>query len=118
MTAVRKYEWTWNGMCGQGERSEEGKARIHPTQKPVGLLAEIIADYSEEGQTVLDPFGGSGSTLIACEKTGRKCFMIEYEPAYIDLIVKRWQEYTGKEAVRSDGVKYNDLRKDGDNACS
>lgn len=118
MTAVRKYEWTWNGMCRPGERSEEGKARIHPTQKPVGLLAEIIADYSEEGQTVLDPFGGSGSTLIACEKTGRKCFMIEYEPAYIDLIVKRWQEYTGKEAVRSDGVKYNDLRKDGDNACS
>lgn len=117
-SAVRKYEWTWNGMCRQGDRKDEGKARSHPTQKPVGLLADILKDYSKENDVVLDLFGGSGSTLIACEKTGRTCFMVEYEPAYIDLIVKRWQEYTGEEAVRSDGVKYNDLRKDGDNACN
>lgn len=98
-TVVRKFEWMWNGLARQGVRAEEGKERIHPTQKPVGLLAEILEKYSQPNQTVLDMFGGSGSTLIACEKTNRICTIIEYEPAYVDLIVKRWQEYTGQKAV-------------------
>ena len=109
-TSVRKFEWLWNGMSRQGERSEELTERIHPTQKPVGLLAEIIRDYSKENQIILDLFGGSGSTLIACEKTNRICNIIEYEPAYVDLIVKRWQDYTGQKAYReSDGVAFDDL---------
>lgn len=109
-TSVRKYEWLWNGMSRQGDRKDEGKIRVHPTQKPVGLLAEIIKDYSKETQIVLDLFGGSGSTLIACEKTNRICKIIEYEPAYVDLIVKRWQDYTGQKAYReSDGVAFDDL---------
>ena len=109
-TSVRKYEWLWNGMTRQGERSEELAERIHPTQKPVGLLSEIIKDYSKENQIILDLFGGSGSTLIACEKTNRICNIIEYEPAYVDLIVKRWQDYTGQKAYReSDGVAFDDL---------
>lgn len=98
-TAVRKFEWMWNGLARQGIRAEEGKERIHPTQKPVGLLAEILEKYSQPNQTVLDMFGGSGSTLIACEKTNRICTIVEYESAYVDLIVKRWQEYTGQKAV-------------------
>ena len=109
-TSVRKFEWLWNGMSRQGERSEELTERIHPTQKPVGLLSEIIKDYSKENQIILDLFGGSGSTLIACEKTNRICNIIEYEPAYVDLIVKRWQDYTGQKAYReSDGVAFDDL---------
>lgn len=109
-TSVRKFEWLWNGMSRKGERSEELTERIHPTQKPVGLLAEIIRDYSKENQIILDLFGGSGSTLIACEKTNRICKIIEYEPAYVDLIVKRWQDYTGQKAHReSDGVAFDDL---------
>ena len=99
-SAVRKYEWVWSGMVRAGSHEEEGKERIHPTQKPAGLIADILEDYSEEGDAVLDLFGGSGSTLIACEKTGRKCFMVEHEPAYVDLIVKRWEEYTGNKAER------------------
>lgn len=109
-TSVRKYEWLWNGLARQGDRTDEGLTRIHPTQKPVGLIAEILEDHTAEGQTVLDLFGGSGSTLIACEKTGRVCCLMEYEPAYVDLIVKRWQDYTGQKAYReSDGVAFDDL---------
>lgn len=98
-TAIRKFEWMWNGLARQGIRAEEGKERIHSTQKPVGLLAEILEKYSQPNQTVLDMFGGSGSTLIACEKTNRICTIVEYESSYVDLIVKRWQEYTGQKAV-------------------
>lgn len=109
-TAVRKYEWLWNGLCRAGNRQDEGVTRIHPTQKPVGLLAEILKDYSKEGQTILDLFGGSGSTLIACEKLSRKCMIVEYEPAYVDLIVKRWQKFTGQKAIReSDSVCFDEL---------
>ena len=109
-TSVRKFEWLWNGLARQGERAEEGVSRIHPTQKPVGLLTDILNEYSKPVQTVLDLFGGSGSTLIACEKLKRKCLMIEFEPAYVDLIVKRWQDYTGQKAYReSDGVAFDDL---------
>lgn len=108
--AVRKFSWLWNGLARKGNHTDEGRVRIHPTQKPVGLLAEILTVYTEEGQSVLDLFGGSGSTLIACEKTGRKCFMMEYEPAYIDLIVERWQTYTGKKATTLDGQLFDDLK--------
>lgn len=109
-TAIRKFEWMWNGIARQGIRAEEGKERIHPTQKPVGLLAEILEKYSQPNQTVLDMFGGSGSTLIACEKTNRICTIVEYEPAYVDLIVKRWQEYTGQKAVDFvSGKEFDDL---------
>lgn len=109
-TAVRKFEWMWNGLARQGIRAEEGKDRIHPTQKPVGLLAEILEKYSQPNQTILDMFGGSGSTLIACEKTNRICTIVEYEPAYVDLIVKRWQEYTGQKAVDFvSGKEFDDL---------
>ena len=109
-TAVRKFEWMWNGLARQGIRAEEGKERIHPTQKPVGLLAEILEKYSQAYQCVLDMFGVSGSTLIACEKTNRICTIVEYEPAYVDLIVKRWQEYTGQKAVDFvTGKEFDDL---------
>ena len=112
-TSVRKYEWLWNGLARQGDRTDEGLTRIHPTQKPVGLIAEILEDYTAEGQTVLDLFGGSGSTLIASEKTGRVCCLMEYERAYVDLIVKRWQDYSGKRAFReSDGRFFDDVKNE------
>lgn len=95
---AKLYRWLWNGLCRKGERSIEGKTRVHPTQKPVGMLALILADFSNEGGTILDCFGGSGSTLMACEQTNRTCFMMEYEPAYIDVIIKRWEDFTGQKA--------------------
>lgn len=96
--AAKLYKWLWNGLCRKGERSIEGKSRVHPTQKPVGLVAEILKDFTSEKQIVLDCFGGSGSTLVACEQINRTCFMIEYEPYYCDVIIQRWENLTGKKA--------------------
>lgn len=100
---AKLYRWLWNGLCRKGERSVEGKSRVHPTQKPVGLMGEILKDFSKEGDTILDCFGGSGSTLIACEQLNRQCFMMEYEPHYIDVIIERWENFTGGKAVLLNG---------------
>jgi DNA modification methylase len=72
---------------------------MHPTVKPVGLVADAIKDCSRRGGLVLDPFAGSGTVLIACERTGRKAKALEIDPNYVDVAVKRWQAYTGKAAV-------------------
>jgi DNA modification methylase len=74
----------------------------HPTQKPVALAEEAIDKTTRVGYKILDLFGGSGSTLIACEKTNRNCYMMELDPKYCDVIIKRWQDYTGKKAVHAD----------------
>lgn len=74
----------WNGLCREG--------------RPVGMLADILKDFSEENDSILDCFGGSGSTLIACEQLNRKCYMCELDPRYCDVIVERWENFTGKKA--------------------
>ena len=105
---VRMFTHIWDGFR---KDSEKGEVRFHPTQKPVALFIDIW-DKFNSGQVILDLFGGSGSTLIACEKTNRKCYMMELEPKYCDVIVKRWQNYTGKEAIyESNGAKFNELLK-------
>ena len=71
--------------------------------KPVELIANAILDGTEVGMTVLDPFGGSGSTMIACEQLGRKCRMMELDLHYCDVIVDRWEQFTGKKAVLLNG---------------
>ena len=71
---------------------------MHPTVKPVRLIADALRDCSRRGEIVLDCFGGSGSTLIAAEKTGRRCRLIEYDPLYCDTIIRRWEKLTGKPA--------------------
>lgn len=86
--------------------------KLHPTMKPVGLIEMLIKNSSKEEDIVLDNFLGSGSTLIACQKTKRVCYGIELDPKYCDVIIKRWQDYTGQEAIlESDGTKFNDLLK-------
>ena len=100
---VKLYHYLWNGLCRAGSREVEGKTRVHPTQKPVGLLGSIIKDYTSENDNILDCFGGSGSTLLACEQSGRYCYMLEYEPHYIDVIIARWENFTGKKAVLLNG---------------
>lgn len=77
----------------------------HPTMKPIALCARAIQNSSRPGDIVLDGFGGSGSTLIAAEQTGRRCFSMECDPVYVDVIVRRWEEFTGQRAKRiKDGV--------------
>lgn len=88
----------------RGERSRDvwefdrDPPKDHPTQKPVDLVSFAAEKASDRGGLVLDLFGGSGSTLIACEKTNRKCFMMELDPHYCDVIVARWEKYTGQKA--------------------
>ena len=73
----------------------------HPTVKPVALVADAIRDVSNRGDLVLDTFGGSGTTLIAAEKTGRRARLIELDPIYCDVTIRRWERVTGKQAVLS-----------------
>ena len=94
-TPVRIYKQVWSGMIREGEHEK----RVHPTQKPVKLLGEILKDFTDANDIILDCFGGSGSTLIACEQIDRTCYMIEYEAHYVDVIIKRWETLTGEKAV-------------------
>jgi len=90
------------------DRTDEKKA--HPTMKPVELCQRAIENSSDVNGIVLDLFGGSGSTLIACEKTARDCRIMELDPKYCDVIIKRWQDFTGQDAVlESTGETYNSL---------
>jgi len=84
----------WQGMIREGEHI----TRNHPTQKPIELFTKIMIEYASEAVTIVDLFGGSGSVLIACEKIKRKCRMVEKDIFYCDIIIKRWEEYTGKKA--------------------
>lgn len=100
---VRKYTHRWSGMCRAGNRKEELKDRIHPTQKPVGLIAEIFKDYPYN--PVLDLFLGSGSTLIAAEKMNRICYGMELDPYYVDLTITRLCKYAGIKKVIKNNVE-------------
>jgi len=95
---IKRYEHRWSGMVRAGNRKEELKDRVHPTQKPVGLCFQILQDY--KANNILDLYGGSGSILIACEKLDRRCFMMEISPEYCDVIRTRWEAFTGKQAVK------------------
>ena len=95
-TAVRIFKHMWNGMV---KASEHGQKRVHPTQKPVALAEWCYDQYGKECKTVIDLFAGSGSSLIACEVKKKQGFMMELSPAYCDVIVKRWEDFTGKKAV-------------------
>lgn len=86
------------------------KSKVHPTMKPVELILKMLRHSTQVGFSVLDLFGGSGSTLIACEKIDRLARLMELDPKYVDVIIRRWQEFTGLSATRlSDGAKFNDL---------
>lgn len=93
---ARLFKHIWDGFRRD---SEKGEMRVHPTQKPVKLIEDIFDLFKKESKkTILDLFGGSGSTLIACEKTNRECFMMELDPYYVDVIIARWEKFTGKKA--------------------
>lgn len=78
-----------------------GSVDDHPTMKPVGLLVRLLLASTKKGQTVYDPFLGSGSTLLACEIEGRTCYGVELDPGYVDVIIRRWENHTGQKAVRA-----------------
>jgi DNA modification methylase len=90
--------WEYRGINSFG-RDRDELLKAHPTVKPVALVADAIKDCSKRGDLILDPFGGSGTTLIAAEKTKRRAALIELDPQYVDTIIRRWQTYTGAEAI-------------------
>jgi DNA modification methylase len=101
--------------CGDRDQSDVWQIKkphkndLHPTMKPVELVERAIRNSSRPDNVVLDPFGGSGTTLIAAEKSGRLARLIELDPKYVDVIVRRWQDWTGKKATReSDGLAFDD----------
>jgi 16S rRNA G966 N2-methylase RsmD len=86
---------------------------LHPTMKPVDMLENQVLIVSDSGDLCLDLFGGSGSTLIACEKTNRKAYLMELDEKYVDVIIKRWQDFTGKQAIHEEtGKTFEELRND------
>jgi DNA modification methylase len=104
----RTNVWDYAGISSPtASRSEE--LAMHPTVKPVALIADAIRDCSKRGDIVLDCFGGSGSTLIAAEKTGRLARLIEFDPLYCDTIIRRWEKFTGKRARLGDGECFEDV---------
>ena len=91
----------WAGIFGM--EKEHDKKRVHPTQKPSLLIEWFFDKWGKDTKSVVDIYGGSGSTLIACEKTNRKCFMMELDPHYIDVIIARWEKFTGQKAELLNG---------------
>lgn len=83
-------------MIQEGEREK----RVHPTQKPVKVIGDVLKDFTSEHEKILDVFGGSGSTLIACEQLNRKCYMMELDEHYVDVIIQRWENFTGEKAIK------------------
>ena len=95
----RSNVWAYAVGPGFGRAGEEGHlAALHPTVKPTAMIADAILDVTRRGDIVLDPFLGSGATLMACERTGRRCYGLELDPLYCDVIIRRWQSYTGGSA--------------------
>ncbi len=88
---VQKFKSTWDGYHVEGEKS----GRVHPNQKPIKLISDILSELTKDSQTVADFFLGSGTTLIACERLGRKCRAVEISPAYVAVAIQRWVDVTG-----------------------
>ena len=101
------YGW-FNDHLFYGDRSNfdiwdiprTQKNDLHPTMKPIALCSKAIKNSSKNEDIVLDLFGGSGSTLIACEQLNRKCYMVELDPKYVDVIIDRWEKFTGEKAIK------------------
>lgn len=99
--AVRIFQHQWNGLM---KGSERGEKRVHPTQKPVALAVWCLEKFGDGKDNVLDLFGGSGSTLLACESTDRNAFVMELSEPYVDIMIARWEHATGQKAHREKGA--------------
>jgi DNA modification methylase len=103
----------WCGARDQGDvwfLDKPAKNDLHPTMKPVALVERAIRNSSKSRDIVLDPFGGSGTTLIAAERTGRRARLIELDPKYVDVVVQRWQQQTGRTArLEQSGQSFSEM---------
>jgi len=105
----RSNVWTYAGATG-GKGDSDDDFNVHPTVKPIRLVMDAFLDVTTRGELVIDPFLGSGTTLLAAERTGRRCLGVEIEPRYVDLGIRRWQDMTGGLAVHSEtGVTFDQM---------
>jgi DNA modification methylase len=118
----RTNVWQYRRVNSLSRKTDEGNlSNLHPTIKPVELVADAILDCTARGDIVLDAFLGSGTTVIAAERTGRTCYGVELDPRYVDTIVRRWQAFTGQIAVQeSTSRTFNDIEEglDGRARCA
>jgi DNA modification methylase len=115
----RSNVWSYPGANNFGRPTEEGPLqKLHPTVKPVRLVADCILDCSSRGDIVLDGFAGSGTTIISAERTGRRCYGVEIDPLYVDLAVRRWQQYSGDIARHAETSEPFDSRNKGSEHAS
>ena len=98
--SVRIFRHLWKGMLKDSERGEK---RVHATQKPIALVDYCIKEYNNEANLLLDYFLGSGTTLMACEKSNKKCYGMELDEKYCDVIIERWEQFTGLKAEKING---------------
>ena len=114
----RSNVWNYPGANSFARRGEEGNLlALHPTVKPVAMVADAILDCSARGEIVLDAFLGSGPTLIAAERTGRRCCGLELDPVYVDTTIRRWQALTGGSARHAEsGRSFDDLAREAEAA--
>lgn len=112
---TRTNVWEYASMNSYGADDRTELSALHPTVKPVRLVADAILDCSNRSDLILDLFGGSGTTMIACEETDRKCYMMEIDPKYCDVSIRRWQKLTGQQAIlEANGKTFYELsEKDG-----
>lgn len=110
----RSNVWRYPGVNSFSRKTDEGNLlELHPTVKPVSLVADAILDCTMRNELVLDPFVGSGTTIIAAERTGRTCYGIEMDPLYVDTAIRRWQKFTGGCAVHvRNGKTFNELEQE------
>lgn len=108
----RTNVWRYPGETSMRKGRQERLA-MHPTVKPLAMIADAILDCSNRNNLILDPFGGSGTTLLAAEKTGRRARLIELEPRYVDVTIRRWQQLTGKQAMHAEsGKTFDELSRE------
>jgi len=107
----RTNVWHYSGIQTQSKQSDEGNLlALHPTIKPIALVADALLDATARGDIVLDTFLGSGTTLMAAERVGSTCYGMEIDPLYVDTAIRRWQRYTGENAVHAaSGQTFNEL---------
>ena len=107
----RSNVWNYPGANSFGRKSAKSGFGLHPTPKPILLVGDAILDSTQRNQIVLDPFLGSGTTILAAERTGRRCFGIEIDPLYVDTAIERWQRMSGREARHANGETFNALKE-------
>ena len=105
----RTNVWNYPGVGHFGHRGRRKELEFHPTVKPIAMVADAILDLTKASDIMLDPFLGSGTTLLASERTGRRCYGIEIDPLYIDTAIQRWRNLTGKNVFHSNGESFESM---------